>query len=329
MPESDVPASSRVIGGFWRRSAAFAIDGAVLWGIGLGVGWVAFDGLVQMGRWGGLVGLVIATAYFGVLDSVVGRGRTLGKWIAGLEVVTPDGRPVGLLRSVLRTLLIAVPWFSGGWPFSARITYDVAGFFIRFSEVMIPFAALYLVAFDRCGRRGLHDLVASTYVVTRTSGGPVRAARPWRGHGAVIAFVACLFAVSFVRTRADIGRTAPRTDPSAENIGTATLNEIQKTGRVHTSSVGGTLLFPSGESSLAQPSLEASAHWKTRPENPEAAAAAVAAILLRAIPGAETAATIDVTIEYGYAIGIGRSRTSLRFSRTPAQWRAHAAASPL
>ncbi len=84
----------RKICGFWRRVAALMIDSLPLGVVGLVMGWFFFDALAQLGSGGRLLGFAIALLYFGILNSSVGRGQTLGKRAMGIEVVDGAGRHI-------------------------------------------------------------------------------------------------------------------------------------------------------------------------------------------------------------------------------------------
>jgi uncharacterized RDD family membrane protein YckC len=123
-------------GGFWRRAVAVLVDAAVVWALLL-AGAVATAGLR---RWDLLArafdqtwSLVIPAAYF-VLCHGTG-GRTLGKMLTGVRVVTASGGPLGYGRALVRY----VAW------------------------LLLLFA--FLVVAVRRDKRGLHDLLAGTRVV--------------------------------------------------------------------------------------------------------------------------------------------------------------------
>ena len=67
------------ISGYWRRIGAFAIDSIILGLIGLSLGLVLEDMFVDIGVWGRLFGFTIALLYFGIMNSVISNGQTLGK----------------------------------------------------------------------------------------------------------------------------------------------------------------------------------------------------------------------------------------------------------
>jgi uncharacterized RDD family membrane protein YckC len=127
-------------GGFWRRAFALLVDAGVVWVL-LRVGDAAGAAL---DRWdlparafASAWTLVVPAAYYVVLHG--SGGRTLGKALAGVRVVTATGEPLGYGRALARQL---------AWLLSP-LTLGVG----------------FLVAVTRADRRALHDLVAGTRVV--------------------------------------------------------------------------------------------------------------------------------------------------------------------
>jgi uncharacterized RDD family membrane protein YckC len=102
---------TRVIGGFWRRLAAYALDSFILLLVGFVLSLFLRHIFMQMGAWGLLMGLTIAGLYFGLMNSAIGRGQTLGKRVFKLEVIDREGRHLSPGRSVLRYLIFAFPFY--------------------------------------------------------------------------------------------------------------------------------------------------------------------------------------------------------------------------
>jgi uncharacterized RDD family membrane protein YckC len=114
--------------GFWRRVCAALLDGLVLLSVALLLfmemaaavrlaaycGWAALetveDALIVWGTlgvvWGGTSGVVMPVLYFTVGEGAF--GRTLGKALLQLLVVSADGRPIGYGRAFAR--LITLPY---------------------------------------------------------------------------------------------------------------------------------------------------------------------------------------------------------------------------
>ena len=87
---ASIPAERR-IGSLWRRFVAFLIDGIVVGIVGTVVALPFFDPLSRLGAWGRLLGFCLALPYYGILNSRIGNGQTLGKRWLSLQVV--DARP--------------------------------------------------------------------------------------------------------------------------------------------------------------------------------------------------------------------------------------------
>jgi uncharacterized RDD family membrane protein YckC len=91
---ADCAAAKAVISGFWRRLLAFIFDGVLLGLVGVILGLLLFDSLARLGGWGRLIGFCHALVYFGVLNSAIGGGQTIGKRIMKIQVVDRTGHPM-------------------------------------------------------------------------------------------------------------------------------------------------------------------------------------------------------------------------------------------
>ncbi|MFC1964116.1 RDD family protein [Chloroflexota bacterium] len=129
----------KIYAGFWRRLAAFVIDYFVMCAalpvIGLMVD--ASTG-VEMGQ--GAIIILPPLHFMYCLGFWTWRGQTPGKIATGIKIMKSDGSSLGIGRALLRYL---------GYIVSA-LTFCVIGFFA--------------IAWDS-RKQGLHDMIASTYVV--------------------------------------------------------------------------------------------------------------------------------------------------------------------
>jgi len=177
--------------GFWRRLAAFAMDWIILGLIGNVLGQLLFDPLASLGGGGRVVGFAIAIAYFGLLDSGRLGGRTPGKRVMGLRVVDREGRMIALPRSLLRAAILSAPFVFNGMilVMSSATPAERAFGGLMGGWVM---AALYVAAFNRATRQGIHDLATGSFVVHgAASPDSLQRVSLWRPH----ALVAALFIV--------------------------------------------------------------------------------------------------------------------------------------
>jgi uncharacterized RDD family membrane protein YckC len=128
------------------RAWAWALD-FTLW-LGLVAGMGALLGYGKLGR--GVFLLLLFLTYWGypIICEVYFGGRTIGKRVAGIEVLRGDGLPVGWRESVLRNLLLAADFLP--------LCYA---------------AGLVSMLYDSQFRR-LGDIVAGTQVVYREKAKP-------------------------------------------------------------------------------------------------------------------------------------------------------------
>lgn len=157
--------------GFWARLGAFVVDTILLGLVGFGAGMVLFDQLARLGAAGRLVGLAVSLLYFGVLSSKIGGGATLGQRLLGLKVAGLNGRPIGLVRSLLRAAVLVVPMTLNGAQFQTPDERLMIPLFAI--DIVLVFgvlaAQIYLMLFNRPSRQLVHDLVLGTVVVKRAA----------------------------------------------------------------------------------------------------------------------------------------------------------------
>jgi len=161
------------IAGFWYRVVSFLIDSVILAAPAYLLGFMFFQFAENLGQGGRVFGFIVALLYFGLLDSRIGNGQTIGKRLLQIRVVDHQGQTLSLSRSVLRFLILAVPYFLNGVWFNAdtsnpALTTKLAGALL----VWIVFGGLgalgYLFVFNRRTRQSLHDLAVGSFVVEST-----------------------------------------------------------------------------------------------------------------------------------------------------------------
>jgi uncharacterized RDD family membrane protein YckC len=158
------------IAGFWRRIAAFAVDCMIIGVPTFLMGLVFFRWAVALGQAGRLIGFVVALLYFALLNSRLGGGQTVGKRLFGIRVIDRDGNTLNPTRSVVRFLVLAIPYFFNGiWfdldPTSNALLSEILGALLIFIVFGGLGAILYLLIFNRRTRQSLHDLAVDSFVV--------------------------------------------------------------------------------------------------------------------------------------------------------------------
>ena len=305
-----VPAPARDVHVFWRRVAALLLDTLLLGILGAIAGWPLFDWFASLGSAGRLVGFGVAWVYFGILNSAIGGGQTVGKRIMGLEVVDHAGRHVTLRRSGVRYFILGVPFFLNGAINSPSWIGYLAGFVIFAGGGSI----IYLFLFNRRTRQSLHDLICGTFVTRRAPEGGVQTLPVWRLH---LAIVVALFV-----TVLGIACLAPSLAGAWKFPGLiATREKILATDAFSDAGVfvGKNWSFRDGVRGETK-YLAVSVRLKHRPGDYEPIAHQVALIALANYPESQDQDVISVTVSYGYDIGIARTWITHTFQHTPEQW---------
>jgi len=289
--QSASPEVQQAISGFWRRTIAFIIDGLILGVFGSILGFFAFDALAGLGAWGRLLGFFIALVYFGILDSSLAKGQTLGKVVLGIRLVDRNGHPVSVARSMIRYTIVATPFFLNKLPANVGMILSIL---ISFIVVVLGGSIIYLLIFNRRTRQSVHDLATKTYVVRSRWQGAVKAKPVWRGHYVfpsvllVLVIVFSALAPLFMsnplfKEMLDIQKTVSAQD----NIRSA---EVMK----------GVMLNNNTRRSYFR--LEVL--LRNKPDKFDDEAVKIARLMASLYPEAVKTDVINVTVLYGYDIGI-------------------------
>jgi len=316
VPPAPVPA---VISGFWRRVLALILDSILLGLVGALLGVFLFDFFASLGAWGRLLGFCIAVSYFGILNSSLGNGQSVGKRIAKIRVVDREGSTIALSRSLFRYVLLDVGFFLNGLLLPASIISSPVSTILSLIVFGWSGAIVYLYIFNRKTRQSAHDLVVGTYVVETLPKGRVEAPSVWRGHFAVLGvYLVCLIVLlTIVIPR--LGQMGPF--PELLTV----VEAVQKSPDVVTSNVfAGKTWGSQGETTT----MVITVVWKGRPRDYEKAADQIAALALQADPAILRRNVLTISIVYGYDIGIARVWRSNSFGYAPQQWQERLSKSP-
>lgn len=302
-----------VVCGFWKRVFALVLDGLLLGVIGLVLGITMFDQLAQLGGWGRLVGFCIALIYFGVFNSVIGKGQTLGKKLVKIHVIDPNGNHISLAKSFLRYAILGLPYFLNGALLPNSLMMSPILYLLSLLIFGFGAAILYLYLFNRRTRQSLHDLAIGTFVSTADSHGAA-IGTVWKPH----------LIVSGILLAVSVGLPAI-TQGLTEKWEFSELLETQKqilsSGKVHhaTAQAGKTWGQSNGKK-WERTYFQSVAFMKERPTDPAYAAREIAQIVLKANPNAMEKDIIAIITTYGYDIGIARSWRSYNASYPPEEW---------
>jgi uncharacterized RDD family membrane protein YckC/sulfur transfer complex TusBCD TusB component (DsrH family) len=137
------------------------------------------------------VGFAIALAYFGICNSRITGGQTLGKQWLGVRVIDAGGQALSLPRSLLRYTVLGAPFFFNGLPIDPqRVTSSALGYLLVFIVFGGGLAIVYLYLFNRRTRQSLHDLAVGSYVVRAEPDTQMPLPIMWRGHLVAVALLA-------------------------------------------------------------------------------------------------------------------------------------------
>jgi uncharacterized RDD family membrane protein YckC len=306
---------SIVMAGFWRRLGAFFLDCLVLGVIGWAAGLLLADQFVLMGPWGRLLGFCVALPYFGLLNSSVGGGQTLGKQLLGIKVVSGDGATLSIPKAFARFLPMGAPWFLNNAQLPESVLKSFWSYGLSVAIFGVGLSVVYLFVFNRATRQSLHDLLVGSYVVRTSVTEPVNAQPTWPAHLAVCG----LLVVG--------GAVIPY---FAQNLSTSetfrpllsAYQAVNTPGWVGHAQVtkGQTVMASVNKGQSKTTYLNIVAYSKDADiANPERARQ-LAKLAMAADPSARQVDVIQVALAYGYDIGITSSWRSYNHSHSPADW---------
>lgn len=284
--------------GFWRRIGALFIDTVVLGVFGYAVGLFLEDTFVQLGGWGRVIGFAVSIIYFGVMNSSLTNGQTIGKKLLSIRVVDSYNSTISLPKSFLRYSFLAIPFSLNG----AQITNEALLSYLMYPLSFIIFGGLfsisYLYIFNRVTRQSLHDLAVGTYVVNSETD-PEDLPPVWKPHLFVVAglFIAAalvpLFTSDLVKSEPFKGLLA--TQEVINN------NELVKYAGV---TEGSTTFTSSDDESNTTTYLNVKAFLYENNVEDSQIAKQLAQTIIETYPDSINKNLIQVTLTYGYDIGI-------------------------
>lgn len=204
------------IANFWQRSAAFIFDLMLLSVVGQILGQIFFDFFASRELIGNrLLGLIVLLAYFGVLESSIGGGQSLGKKLFGIQVVNQSGACLSIYTSLARVLLFWIAPFFAGLLLPPDPKNLLVLIYIIFSFLVVTgfgLGLIYFYIFNRRTRQSLPDIIFSSYVVKKDSVRSSAIPHYWRGHLIIYSAILSLtilitaFYLIFHRQQSDLNK---------------------------------------------------------------------------------------------------------------------------
>ncbi|EGN75768.1 hypothetical protein A28LD_0818 [Idiomarina sp. A28L] len=285
------------ISGFWRRVGALIVDTVVLGMFGALLGWLFADAFIAMGPHAFWIGLVVALLYFGVLNSSIGNGQTIGKRLFAIRVVDASNAQISLFRSLGRYSILVIPYSLSDLTQLATPNPSIMLYVSSFIGVGGSLAIVYLVLFNRATRQSLHDIATGTYVVY-VDAQPQPIKQIWRGHFIVVAifFIFAAFAPIFTSSLAE---KEPFKELFSLRMAVIQLEEVSDA----TVSINYTA-FGEGDSRVWQNVIVIEAFVESAEAASDGLAYHIASITHANYSEAEGIQEYRVTLTHGYDIGI-------------------------
>jgi uncharacterized RDD family membrane protein YckC len=281
-----------------------------------------------MGGQSMLVGFFIALLYFGLGNSAIFNGQTLGKKIVNLQVVDNEMETLSIQKSVLRALIFTVPYFFlnfkvDGWS-EFSIFYMTKGIFFLTFLILLP---IHLIL-NTPTRQAIHDLIMGTYVVSREAF-PGQQLSKSKSLPTIITgslAIVILGLIIFMNSgKNKISSTIEELKPLKEQI-----DKIDKIGNSSLSrnsssfkKFGSDDYISKNEYLKLNLSIRENLIYNLRPDNIEDLDFVKEAvrIILEDYSDINNLNYIQVNLIYGYNIGIYKSSNSIGFSNSIDNWR--------
>jgi len=301
------------ISSFWRRIGALFIDTLLLGIFGYLIGLALESTFVQLGGWGRLVGFTIALVYFGIMNSSITSGQTLGKKTLGIRVVDSSNAPISIGKSTLRYVILATPFSLNG----AQFTNEAMLSYLIYPLSLIVFGGLfsilYLYIFNRITRQSLHDLAVGTFVVN-AGVEKQEIGKVWNVH---IVIVALLFVVAAI-VPAFTAQLA-QSEPFKEMLSVQSALLSEKNVTYATISTNTTTFSSIKEGTKTTTYVSSQVFLASNNVSDAKLARQLASIVIANYPEAINKDTIQIILTYGYDIGIASKWSSHTHNFNPGE----------
>lgn len=155
--------------GCFKKSVAFLIDQILIAIVGIIIFFPFSHFIESLYNHGWIVGYFLGGIYFVVLESLLFKGRSLGKMFFSIRVSLVDGKGISPLVSLGRYFLITLPFFNGAISDTLASTIGITNTFLGGTIFLIIIGILSsgntLFMLFHPQKRGLHDIIFRTVVV--------------------------------------------------------------------------------------------------------------------------------------------------------------------
>ncbi|AYV22846.1 RDD family protein [Vibrio mediterranei] len=297
--------------GFWRRVGALVIDSLILGVFGSVIGLFLEDTFAQLGGWGRLIGFAVSITYFGVMNSSVSNGQTIGKKALNIRVVDSSNSAISLPKSFARYSFLAIPFSLNG----AQIPNELSLSYLMYPLSLITLGGLlsisYLYVFNRVTRQSLHDLVVGTYVVNAKAN---RQELPsvWKPHLGVVAVLFIVAALVPAYTSSLF-----ESEPFKGLLVTQEAINSNESVRYAEVTTGSSTVTSSDSGTRTTTYVNAQAFLYKDNVDDSKTAKQLAQAIIKTYPESLSKDIIQVALVYGYDIGIASKWNSHNYQFTP------------
>lgn len=295
--------AGHVPAGFWQRLIAFVIDVLIVSVPCFALAEVFHDFFLASPALAKIVGFIVTVLYFAVFGSRVVDGQTLGMMALRLKLVSRDGLPLSISRSLARYSTLFIPFL-----LTNILPLHTPGVIANSYETLMDTAGLvvlYLAIFNRKTGQSLHDLVTDTFVVDSPGAGPVRVEKFWKPHWA---YICGLVVLGY-----GVMEISPRTSSTFAEL-TTIQSSIQR--RTNLEPVNVTRKFSGGHSGIV---IAAACDQISTDHNK--AAGILAGAALESDAQVQTEDYLAITCTQTLSLGFFKSTTQDSVVHTPEEWK--------
>lgn len=172
-PSNDVVDASTVVV-FWKRIGAYFLDTAIILKIaGVLIGAAGASLWFEIGGYGIIIGAVVYLLYFGLMNSVLCKGQTIGKKLFAVKVVDRNNEYLPVGKSFLRALIFVICVYAVGAFSGAMVTvlpeyhmFDIKNVLPLTILLFLYFVFVLIFLFNK-NRQTLHDFSVKSFVVSK------------------------------------------------------------------------------------------------------------------------------------------------------------------
>lgn len=172
LPQENETIKTKEVVSFWKRWFAYVLDASfILGGLTSIVAIGMPDSAIFYGKYTMFIGIIITILYFGIMNSKVCKGKTLGKMVMGVKVVDKFGNylslPNSFIRAFILTFCLTLPYLFIVIQHSYNLDFSEKSILLTALTLGILFDLIFL--FNLKTRQTLHDLAIGSYVVSKNT----------------------------------------------------------------------------------------------------------------------------------------------------------------